>query len=253
MDRAEEMVEAARFFDLAIGRIAGLHNKQALRVLDFGCGEGGLMNALSALGYSTDGCDIVIYGEAEKNDKIMKISEKPYRIPCDDNSFDIVVSTSVLEHARNPNEYMPEICRVLKPDGYAMHLLPARHYLPSEPHIYVPLANFFWPHCPTWWFALWAILQWRAPFYKDLTWRETVAKCRAFYDNYTIYMSTRQYDELSRKYYAEHSWPMAFYVTHSYGGVAALARRIPLPRFWGWMSREFRMAFLVQRKQRASA
>jgi hypothetical protein len=31
------------------------------------------------------------------------------------------------------------------------------------------------------------------------------------------------------------------------GGYAKLARRLPFPRLWGWLSREFRMAF-EQRK-----
>jgi SAM-dependent methyltransferase len=252
MDRSEEMIEAARFFDLAIGQIAGLNNKPAVRALDFGCGAGALMDELAALGYQTNGCDIVIYSEVANNDRVKKILEKPYRIPFDDNYFDVVVSTSVLEHARNPDEYMPEICRVLKPGGYAMHIMPARHYLPSEPHIFIPLANFYWPHCPTWWFALWARLGRRATFQKNLSWRETVAKNREFYDNHTIYMSARRYDELSRRYFADHQWPMEFYIKHSYGGFAALARRIPIPKFWGWVSRQFRMMFLVQRKQQAS-
>jgi SAM-dependent methyltransferase len=249
MDRAEEMIEAARFFDLAIGQIAGLNNKRAVRVLDFGCGAGEMMNALSAIGYQTFGCDIVLYREVANSERVRLIGNEPYRIPFDDNYFDIVASTSVLEHARNPPEYMPEICRVLKPGGYAMHIMPARHYLPSEPHIFVPLANFFWPRCPTWWFALWALLGWRAPFQKTLSWRETVAKNKEFYDNCTIYMPTRQYDELSRRFFAQHQWPMEFYIAHAYGGFAALARRMPLPRLWGWISREFRMAFLVQRKR----
>ena len=199
----------------------------------FGCGAGDLMNALTALGYATQGCDIVIYSEVAASDRVKKIAERPYRLPFEDDRFDVVVSTSVLEHVQNPEECMAEISRVLKPGGSAMHLMPTKHYLPSEPHIFVPLANFFWPRCPTWWFALWALLGWRAPFQKELTWRETVARNRDFFERHTNYLTPRRYDEISRRYFAESDWPMEFYIAHADGGYAALVRRLPFPRLSG--------------------
>lgn len=59
-DHAQEIVEAARFYDLATGQIAGLNNKQVARVLDFGCGAGVTMKALAAFGFQIFGRDIVI-------------------------------------------------------------------------------------------------------------------------------------------------------------------------------------------------
>jgi SAM-dependent methyltransferase len=248
MTTTPEAAQAAAFFDTALRQVAGLSAMRQARVLDFGCGEGDLMRALAELGYTVSGCDVRLYGRASNNRAIGTITTKPYHIPFDDNSFDAVVSTSVLEHAQNPHEYMPEIARVLRPGGCALHLFPARHYLPYEPHIYVPLVNFFWPRQMRWWVAMWAMLGRRNEFQGKLGWRKTCQRNLAFIRNRTIYMSTRQYDELSRRYYASHQWPMAFYVMQSEGGFAAIARRIPLPRLWGFLSREFRMAFLVQRK-----
>jgi hypothetical protein len=46
-------------------------------------------------------------------------------------------------------------------------------------------------------------------------------------------------------------WPMAFYIIHGHGGFARLCRRLPMRGFWGALSRECRMGFLVQRKQAA--
>jgi hypothetical protein len=42
---------------------------------------------------------------------------------------------------------------------------------------------------------------------------------------------------------------MAFYITHGHGGFARLCRKLPMRGLWGALSREFRMGFLVQRKQ----
>jgi SAM-dependent methyltransferase len=249
MDHSAEMTEVGRFFDLAIGRIAGLNDKSTVRVLDFGCGAGEMMALLARLGYDTYGCDVVVRKSVAGNDRIREIVKQPYRIPYPHDFFDVVTSTSVLEHARNPDEYMPEICRVLKPGGHAMHILPGKWYLPWEPHLFVPLANAFWPHCPTWWFALWARLGIRKTSQESFDWRKTVATNRDYYDHRLIYLTVREYDTLSRRYFAEHDWPMQFFLANSYGGLPALSRRLPFPRLWGWVSQNFRMGFLVQRKE----
>ena len=246
--QAGEVGETARFFDQAILEIAGLNTPNTVRVLDFGCGAGGLVAALSSLGYDVRGCDVIFYDDAPATEIKRQILQSPYRFPYKDNQFDVVISTSVMEHARNPDEYMAEINRVLKPGGYAMHLLPGKWYLPSEPHIFVPLANFFWPKCPTWWFVIWALLGRRNAFQREQDWRTVVATNRAYYDSGLIYLTTAQYDELSRRHFAETRWPMEFYIANGYGTLSRVARHLPFRTFWGWVSREFRMAFLVQRK-----
>ena len=50
---------------------------------------------------------------------VLPMTKTPYRIPFDDASMDVVVSTSVLEHAFNVDEVFSEIGRVLRPGGLA--------------------------------------------------------------------------------------------------------------------------------------
>jgi SAM-dependent methyltransferase len=253
MDHSEDIAATAHFFDRAIFEVAGLERGDRIRVLDFGCGSGQLVDRMVELGYDAYGCDIHLAAAewrsvASAPQRLKRIDPAPYRLPFDDKCFDIVMSTSVLEHARNPDEYLREIFRVLKPGGVAMHLLPGKWYLPYEPHIFVPLANYFYPNCPTWWFAVWTLLGFRHPEHKGLRWREAVKACRDFYDNGVFYLSTRGHERLSRAVFGNCEWPMTFYITHAHGGFARMCRKLPLRKLWGILSREFRMAFLVQRK-----
>jgi SAM-dependent methyltransferase len=255
MDHSKEIAATAHFFDLAISGVAGFERGDRIQVLDFGCGSGQLVERMVELGYDAYGCDVVPatewQGVASGPQRLKQIDRAPYRLPFDDERFDIVLSTSVLEHARNPDEYLSEIFRVLKPGGVSMHLLPGKWYLPYEPHIFVPLANYFYPNCPTWWFALWMLLGLRHPEHKGLRWREAVKACRDFYDNGVFYLSTGEHERLSRAVFGNCEWPMTFYITHAHGGFAQVCRKLPLRKLWGILSREFRMAFLVQRKQPA--
>lgn len=55
--------------------------------------------------------DIVIAGAAED-------------LPFDDNSFDFIYSTNVLEHVQNPELVLKESIRVLRPGGYLQFVIP---------------------------------------------------------------------------------------------------------------------------------
>jgi len=57
-----------------------------------------------------------------------------------------------------------------------------------------------------------------------------------------------EHARLSRAVFGNCEWPMEFYIAHAHGAFAGLCRKLPLRRFWGLVSREFRMGFLVQRK-----
>jgi SAM-dependent methyltransferase len=218
------------------------------KILDFGCGSGLLVSELEGAGYEAYGCDLFPSASFSSDGRLRKILDSPYRFPFADNEFDVITSTSVLEHAQNQDEYMSEISRVLKPGGVAMHLFPGKWYLPTEPHINVPLANFFWPRCPDWWFYLWALLGCRNEFQRGMASREVAVRNISFSKTGIIYVTTSKYDEMSTRYFVSHEWPMRFFLRHSHGGMASVAQRFPLWPVWEFVAREFRMSFLVQRK-----
>lgn len=247
--------KAATFLQAAMKEICDLKEPSQTKVLDFGCGKGQLVRCFLALGYDAYGCDVSPYWqETHRSDERMStITSVPYRLPFENNTFDAVVSTSVLEHAQNKEELFKEISRVLKVGGYAMHLFPGKWYLPIEPHIYVPLANYFGPDCPRWWLGLWAFLGVRNEFQHGKSLKEIVEANAEYCKKGLSYWTNRKYRDLSLAIFGNYSAPMDSYIRNGYGGIARLFRKLPFQRAAGWVSGEIRMNFIVSRKQNGAA
>jgi SAM-dependent methyltransferase len=64
-------------------------------------------------------------------------------MPFEDASFDVVISTEVLEHVPNPDAYLAEVKRVLKPGGmffFTVPFLMSLHEVPNDYYRYTPFA-----------------------------------------------------------------------------------------------------------------
>lgn len=244
----------AGFFVRAIQEFRADANVSGLRILDFGCGDGAMVRELRQYGLDALGCDIPLgahgplHGVRDDLDHIRVISMSPYRLPFADGEFDVVVSSSVLEHAQNTEECYREIHRVLRPGGISLHLFPGKWHLPTEPHLGVPLLNWYWPRRGRWWLALWARLGVRNEFQSGKSWREVLELNDTYCKVGLSWRSSRFHSRLSRKVFDSYQWPMEFYVAFAPGGAARLARRLPLHWLGGLACREFRQALLLQRK-----
>jgi len=110
------------------------------KLLDFGCGRGEFLNGFINKGVEGYGVDI--------NDNITKyfpsvnfktadvVSEG---LPYEDDFFDIVFSKSVIEHFHDPEIFIKEIYRTLKPGGFAIVMCPSwefcyRNYFEDYTH-----------------------------------------------------------------------------------------------------------------------
>lgn len=138
-----------------------------ISLLDVGCGDGRLLEYLSAELQAAAparpaelfGFDVGDHGVQQDGyfegairrlegatrrpwrDRLSLISERD-AWPYADASFDVMVSNQVLEHVGDHRRFFAETARVLKPGGFTVHLFPLGHVV-VEPHLGTPFAHWF--------------------------------------------------------------------------------------------------------------
>ncbi|MCK4296791.1 MAG: class I SAM-dependent methyltransferase [Candidatus Marinimicrobia bacterium] len=89
------------------------------RVLDVGCGNGQLLKAFKKRGWECYGLDVSPWAKVYSKKygyRLFTTEVEESNIP--ENTFDLAVSTSTLEHIYYPLQYIKSILRVLKPGGF---------------------------------------------------------------------------------------------------------------------------------------
>ena len=171
-----------------------------LSILDLGCGKGALVAILSQQGHDAFGCDFVgsdasdFVPDTTTDSFLRTIELYPYRLPFDDNQFDCVVSSQVLEHVMDYESTFREIHRVLKPGGLSLHDFPSR-YTFIEPHVFVPLATLVRNKV---WLYLWALLGIRNQFQNGKTALEVTQLNFRYLHAHTNYLTKSQIREHGR-------------------------------------------------------
>jgi SAM-dependent methyltransferase len=101
------------------------------RVLDLGCGRGGIVERLGRWGHWTGSDPDFVSLRQHRWSELRRCCATAEHLPFQAGSFDLVVSSWVLEHLANPMVSFQEISRILRPGGSFVFLTPnASHPLP---------------------------------------------------------------------------------------------------------------------------
>jgi SAM-dependent methyltransferase len=163
-------------------------------ILDLGCGAGALVESLRTRGFDAWGCDVAgsdasdFTANAATKGYLRPIEMQPYRLPFEDNRFDFVISSQVLEHVMDYAATFREIRRVLKPGGIGLHTFPSRHVL-IEPHVFVPIASVIRSRP---WLHLWAMLGIRNAYQAGKSASEVADLNFAYLVGHTNYLPNRR-------------------------------------------------------------
>lgn len=119
------------------------------KILDIGCGKGGVAllcamrgAVVSAFDIDKDEINIAILRAKQCNlDNINFFTNNAETIPYPDNYFDLVIASSVLEHVRNLDGIIKEMTRVTKVDGMCCISCP-NSIFPREAHYKIFLIPF---------------------------------------------------------------------------------------------------------------
>jgi SAM-dependent methyltransferase len=109
------------------------------KLLDFGCGRKPYENLFTVNEYI--GVDMEKTGHDHTNSKV-DVFYDGKRLPFDNNSFDALFCSEVIEHIFNPDEILPELNRVMKPGARALITVPFCWNEHEVPYDYARYTSF---------------------------------------------------------------------------------------------------------------
>jgi SAM-dependent methyltransferase len=228
-----------------------------VRILDFGCGAGALVDAGLAAGLPMCGAD-VFYAGAETRPRGGAIYEIHDGIlPFADASVGLVVNNQVMEHVENLDAALREIHRVLVPGGQVLSVFPSRDVF-REGHIGIPFSHWFRKDSRLRFLYTWAL---RAMGFG--TWKEQAPTARQWavdklrwIDLYTRYRTRREIFDTYARYFRNETRELDYirYRLLDRPGRAWIARALRIPPFAFAARALFRkLAFFVILSRKASA
>jgi len=131
-----------------IARQAGIASRP-IKILDYGCGDGLIVETGRKRGLQLFGADIFYAGSNSRQvvsqkgllgNIILEIRDHKVAFPA--REFDLIISNQVFEHVEHLEPVLEEINRILKPGGQFLALFPSRDVW-REGHTGIPFLHWF--------------------------------------------------------------------------------------------------------------
>lgn len=96
-----------------------VEESKGFRILDYGCGNVGYLADFHSRGIDIAGAELSarVVAECQRNGFDVRQVRSFSEIPFGDAEFDVVYLMQVFEHLRDPNLFLQELGRILKPKG----------------------------------------------------------------------------------------------------------------------------------------
>ncbi len=96
------------------------------RLLDVGCATGALLETLARRSWDVTGVELCTpSAEYARTVRGLRVHDRPLEeIHLDDESFDVVLASHLIEHLNDPRSFVREVWRILTPGGYFMVTTP---------------------------------------------------------------------------------------------------------------------------------
>jgi 2-polyprenyl-3-methyl-5-hydroxy-6-metoxy-1,4-benzoquinol methylase len=112
-------------FELCAHLVQRFQISKKAKILDVGCGRGDFLEAFQAQGLEASGIDREPSAASVAPSVAVKYCDlEKDTFPFADGTFDVVFSKSVLEHLFNPEKFLLECKRILKPGGRIILMTP---------------------------------------------------------------------------------------------------------------------------------
>jgi 2-polyprenyl-3-methyl-5-hydroxy-6-metoxy-1,4-benzoquinol methylase len=121
------------WFDRISARLT--RGRNGLKVLDIGCGNGVLLRQFQKRGCVCTGSDPSPWARVCAERYGYALLPRIEETDIEPGSFDIITSTSALEHIARPMEHVQRIFEILKPGGTAYFTVPNYGSLPIRLHL----------------------------------------------------------------------------------------------------------------------